>query len=152
MQFIRLSPALKFSLKNVSDASRFGVAEIADNKVIGIEEKPKSPKSDFAVTGLYIFDSNVFNIAKSINPSARGELEITDVNNAYIKAGQMTYSIVNGEWTDAGTFESLYRANTIARDIILSGRSTPFENLIKERNSRRILGRSGAEAKQLMRP
>lgn len=129
-------------IKQVSDASRFGVASIASGKVVGIEEKPKNPKSDSAVTGLYIFDSNVFKIAKSTTPSARGELEITDVNNAYIKAGKMTYSIVKGEWTDAGTFESLYRANTIARDIILSGKTTPFENLIKERNSRRLYAKN----------
>lgn len=101
-------------LKEVEDANRFGVAEISSNKIIGIEEKPKKPKTNFAVTGLYMYDKNVFKIIKKLKPSKRGELEITDVNNAYIKKGLMEYSVVKGAWTDAGTFDSLLRASVIA--------------------------------------
>jgi len=100
-------------LKEVPDANRFGVAEVKENKVLSIEEKPKNPKSNYAVTGLYIYDSKVFSIIKTLKPSGRGELEITDVNNHYIKEGKMEARILNGFWTDAGTFESLYRANTL---------------------------------------
>ena len=101
----------KLFLKEVKDASRFGVAELKDNKVIGIEEKPKMPKSNYAVTGLYIYDNKVFDIIRTLKPSSRGELEITDVNNAYIKEGKCSFSIVNGFWSDAGTFDSLFRAS-----------------------------------------
>lgn len=106
-------------LKKVEDAKRFGVAELDGDKVLGIEEKPVEPKSDLAVTGLYMYDNDVFDMIKNLQPSARGELEITDVNNLYINAGKMKASIVNGEWTDAGTFESLYRAGTLARNLVL---------------------------------
>jgi len=104
-------------LKMVSDARRFGVAEIdKDNmKVIGIEEKPKNPKSDYAVTGLYIYDKDVFSIIETLKPSRRGELEITDVNNYYIQRGNMRYSILNGYWSDAGTFDSLLRAGNLVK-------------------------------------
>lgn len=107
-------------LKEIPDANRFGVAEIKGNKIISIEEKPENPKSNLAVTGFYIYDGEVFKIIKTLKPSGRGELEITDVNNFYVKKGKMSYSILNGNWTDAGTFESLYRANTIAREIALA--------------------------------
>lgn len=106
-------------LKEVEDPERFGVAELQGDKVIGIEEKPSSPKSNFAVTGLYLYDNDVFEIINTIKPSARGELEITDVSNHYIKEGKMGASFVKGEWTDAGTFESLFRANSIVRNITL---------------------------------
>jgi glucose-1-phosphate thymidylyltransferase len=98
-------------LKEVESPQRFGVAELADGKIIGIEEKPKKPKSNYAVTGIYFYDSDVFNIVRTLNPSSRGELEITDVNNGYVARGQMRYDILEGWWTDAGTFESLTRAN-----------------------------------------
>lgn len=101
-------------VKEVSDPARFGVAEIAREKVTKIVEKPKKPKSNLIVTGFYIYDSQVFKIIKTLKPSGRGELEITDVNNAYIGRGQMSFEIVYGEWTDAGTFDSLLRANEIA--------------------------------------
>ena len=101
----------KLFLKEVKDASRFGVAELKDNKVIGIEEKPKMPKSNYAVTGLYIYDNKVFDIIRTLKPSSRGELEITDVNNAYIKEGKCSFSVVPGFWSDAGTFDSLFRAS-----------------------------------------
>jgi glucose-1-phosphate thymidylyltransferase len=97
-------------LKQVPDAERFGVAEIQGDKIVGIEEKPKNPKSNFAVTGIYMYDETVFEKTRHLKPSARGELEITDVNNAYIEEGTMTFSYLDGWWTDAGTFESLLRA------------------------------------------
>lgn len=105
-------------LKNVPDAHRFGVAEIEEEnkKVIGIEEKPENPKSNYAVTGLYIYDKNVFNIIKTLKPSGRGELEITDVNNHYIRRGDMKYSILNGYWSDAGTFDSLLKAGNLVKN------------------------------------
>ena len=103
----------KILIKKVSDPERFGVAELKDGKILGIEEKPKKPKSKYAVTGIYMYDNNVFDIIKTLKPSGRGEIEITDVNNAYIKRGELTYSILDGWWTDAGTFESLLWANNL---------------------------------------
>jgi glucose-1-phosphate thymidylyltransferase len=105
----------KIFLKEVPDANRFGVAELKDNTVISIEEKPKRPKSPYAVTGLYLYDSSVFDIIKNIKPSGRGELEITDVNNAYIMKGEMSYTILKGFWTDAGTFDTLIRAGVLVQ-------------------------------------
>ena len=101
----------KILIKQVSDPERYGVAELKGEKIIGIEEKPKNPKSNYCVTGIYMYDAEVFEIIRTLKPSGRGELEITDVNNAYIKAGTLTYDIIDGWWTDAGTFESIYRAN-----------------------------------------
>lgn len=103
----------KIFLKEVIDPQRFGVAEIIGNKVVSIEEKPKNPKSNFAVTGLYVYDNSVFSIIKTLKPSKRGELEITDVNNAFIKAGKMKADFVKGYWSDAGTFDSLIRASNL---------------------------------------
>lgn len=102
-------------LKQVPDPHRFGVAELKGNKVIGVEEKPRTPKSNYAVTGLYVYDEQVFDIIKTLKPSGRGELEITDVNNAYLKKGKMKAFMLKGFWTDAGTFESLFRANDLIR-------------------------------------
>ncbi|RLG20252.1 spore coat protein [Candidatus Micrarchaeota archaeon] len=102
-------------LKEVPDANRFGVAEIKGDRLVGIEEKPAKPKSNLAVIGLYLYSPSVFKVIKTLKPSARGEYEITDVNNHYIKKGEMGYRILKGAWADAGTFESLYRASTIAR-------------------------------------
>jgi glucose-1-phosphate thymidylyltransferase len=101
----------KVILKKVPDAQRFGVAEIRGNRVVNIEEKPKAPKSDYAVIGIYFYDSSVFEKIRRLKPSGRSELEITDVNNFYINEGTLTYEIIDGWWTDAGTFESLLRAN-----------------------------------------
>lgn len=101
-------------LKEVEDAKRFGVAVFDENnsdKIISIEEKPKEPKSSMAVTGLYIYDGNVFNYIRNIKPSQRGELEISDVNNEYIKNGKLGWAKLNGYWSDAGTFRSLYNAS-----------------------------------------
>jgi len=97
-------------LKQVEDAERFGVAELSGSQIIGIEEKPRHPKSNLAVTGIYMYDETVFDKIRTLVPSRRGELEITDVNNAYIKEGTLTHSNLEGWWTDAGTFESLLRA------------------------------------------
>lgn len=101
----------KVFLKEVKDAQRFGVAEIKDDKVIGIEEKPEKPKTNLAVTGLYIYDPKVFDIIKTLKPSKRGELEITDVNNAYIKKGKMRFKKLEKFWSDMGTPESLHRTS-----------------------------------------
>jgi glucose-1-phosphate thymidylyltransferase len=100
----------KILLKEVHDAERFGVAEIQGGRIIGIEEKPSRPKSNFAVTGIYMYDGSVFEKTRVLKPSARGELEITDVNNAYIRDGEMSFDYLKGWWTDAGTFDSLLRA------------------------------------------
>ncbi len=109
-RFARQDRGAKIILKEVHDPERFGVAEMKDGRVISIEEKPKSPKSNLAVTGIYMYDEQVFDFIRTLKPSARGELEITDVNNAYIRQGTMTAEVLEGWWTDAGTFESLYRA------------------------------------------
>ncbi len=106
----------KILLKQVTDAERFGVAEIADGKILGIEEKPNQPKSDLAVTGIYMYDETVFDKVQHLKRSDRGELEITDVNNAYIAEGSMTFAHLDGWWTDAGTFESLLRANNLVAE------------------------------------
>ena len=111
--FVVQKKGAKILLKEVEDPERFGVAELKGDKITGIEEKPKDPKSNYAVTGIYMYDNKVFEIIRTLKPSGRGELEITDVNNAYIKRGELTYSILDGWWTDAGTFESLLRANNL---------------------------------------
>ena len=103
----------KIMLKEVPDAHRFGVAEIQGDKIVGIEEKPKFPPSNFAVVGIYLYDADVFSIIKTLKPSGRGELEITDVNNEYIRRGALTCDFLDGWWTDAGTFESLLRASNL---------------------------------------
>ena len=100
-------------LKEVEDPERFGVAELNGKHIVSIEEKPKRPKSKYAVTGIYFYDASVFEIIKTLKPSGRGELEVTDVNNAYIKNNQLTYGILDGWWSDAGTFESLHRVNQL---------------------------------------
>jgi len=100
-------------LKQVEDPQRFGVPVLKGKRVVKIEEKPKKPGSHYAVTGLYFYDARVFEIIKTLKPSRRGELEITDVNNAYIKDGQMEWDLLEGWWTDAGTIESLHRANQL---------------------------------------
>ena len=103
----------KVLLKEVDDPQRFGVAEVIGDKVVNIVEKPKEPKSSFAVTGIYFYDNSVFETIKTLKPSARGELEVTDINNAYIAKNQLTYDIIEGWWSDAGTFESLKRVNEL---------------------------------------
>ena len=112
-RFVAQKTGARVLLKQVPDPQRFGVAQIQEGKVIGIEEKPKEPKSDYAIIGTYFYDAAVFDIIRGLNPSDRGELEITDVNNAYIAKGRLAYDILDGWWTDAGTFESLNRANEL---------------------------------------
>lgn len=115
--FEKQEKGAKILIKPVNNPHRFGVVELSGDRIVSIEEKPKNPKSNFIVTGIYMYDSDVFSIIKTLKPSARGELEITDVNNEYIKRGTMTYDILDGWWTDAGTFESLMRANELATDL-----------------------------------
>jgi len=100
-------------LKAVHDPHRFGCPEIVDGRIVRIEEKPAKPKSQYAVTGLYFFDETVFEKIGRLKPSARGELEVTDINNMYLEEGTLTYSILEGWWTDAGTFDSLRRATEL---------------------------------------
>jgi len=111
--FKKQGEGAKVLLKEVADAHRFGVAEIQANRVVGIEEKPTSPKSDYAVIGVYLYDSTVFQKIRRLKPSGRGELEISDVNNFYIEENKLSYEILDGWWTDAGTFDSLLRANNL---------------------------------------
>jgi glucose-1-phosphate thymidylyltransferase len=103
----------KILLKKVPDPQRFGVPRLNGSSVVRIEEKPEVPQSDYAVIGIYMYDSEVYDIIRTLKPSGRGELEITDVNNAYISRGQMTWEELDGWWTDAGTFESLLRASNL---------------------------------------
>jgi glucose-1-phosphate thymidylyltransferase len=111
--FRRQKEGAKILFKEVLDPQRFGVPELKGDRIVRIEEKPKSPKSHYAVIGIYLFDQEVFNFIKTLKPSDRGELEITDVNNQYIEKGLMTWDILEGWWTDAGTFESLLHANQL---------------------------------------
>jgi glucose-1-phosphate thymidylyltransferase len=109
------SGGAKILLKKVPDPQRFGVPELSGKRVVRIEEKPKHPKSEYAVIGIYMYDARVFEIIRTLKPSGRGELEITDVNNAYIERDEMTWDELSGWWTDAGTFESLlYASNLVA--------------------------------------
>jgi len=115
-RFERQPSGAKILLKRVPDPSRFGVPVLRAGRVVRIEEKPRRPKSPYAVTGIYLYDGAVFDIIRTLKPSSRNELEITDVNNAYLARGELTHEILRGWWTDAGTFESLHRAsNLVAR-------------------------------------
>lgn len=111
--FKKQGKGAKILLKEVPDPERFGVAEIDKSKLVNIVEKPKRPRSNLAVIGIYLYDGRVFDIVKTLKPSDRGELEITDVNNAYVKEGTMSWEMLDGWWTDAGTFESLLRASVL---------------------------------------
>lgn len=114
--FEKQKQGAKILLKEVSDAQRFGVAEIRGDQVVGIEEKPKRPKSNYAVIGIYLYDKSVFQKIRRLKPSGRGELEITDVNNFYVEEKGLSYEILDGWWTDAGTFESLLHANKLVAE------------------------------------
>ena len=114
--FERLKEGAKIMIKEVPDPQRFGVPVLEGDKVVKIEEKPKTPQSTYAVTGIYIYDNTVFDIIKTLKPSGRGELEITDVNNAYIEKGQLSCEVLDGWWTDAGTFESLLKASQMVAE------------------------------------
>ena len=112
-EFRRQRRGARIILKEVGDPHRFGVAGFNNGKITSIVEKPKRPRSSYAVIGIYMYDSRVFEIIKTLKPSGRGELEITDVNNAYLKRGELEHSMLDGWWTDAGTFDSLLRANNL---------------------------------------
>jgi len=114
--FKRQKAGAKIIIKEVPDPQRFGVPVLEGDKIAQIEEKPTNPKSPYAVTGIYLYDNTVFDIIKILRPSGRGELEITDVNNAYIEKGQLTWEVLDGWWTDAGTFESLLRASQLVAE------------------------------------
>jgi len=114
--FRKQGSGARILLKEVDDPQRFGVPEIQGTRIVRIDEKPEVPASSYAVTGIYMYDEDVFDIVKGLKPSKRGELEITDVNNAYIARGKMEYDILEGWWTDAGTFESLlYASNLVSK-------------------------------------
>jgi len=121
----------------VHDPQRFGVPAFEDGRIVRIEEKPKNPASRYAVTGIYMYDPEVYEIVKTLKPSARGELEITDVNNHYIAQGTLTHEVLDGWWTDAGTFDSLLRASKL----VAEGGA-----------NRRDLGRQGAAGGRAARP
>lgn len=114
--FQKQKKGARILLKSVEDPQRFGVAELKNRSIIKIVEKPKKPKSSFAVIGLYMYDSQVFDFIRNLKPSQRGELEITDVNNMYLKRHCLQYDVIKGYWTDAGTFDSLFRANRLLRE------------------------------------
>lgn len=116
--FQRQKSGAKILIQEVFDPQRYGVPEIVGDKIVAIEEKPTQPKSSYAVTGIYMYDPQVFNIIKTLKPSNRGELEITDVNNAYIDLNELTYDVLQGWWTDAGTHASLTKANELSKDIL----------------------------------
>jgi len=132
----------KILLTEVEEPERFGVVELRDGRVVSIEEKPKRPKSRFIVTGLYLYDAQVFHIIRTLKPSARGELEITDVNNAYLQRQQLTYDLLEGWWTDAGLPETLYRATTLVRKRALARQTAPAAR--KKRAPRAVTASVGA--------
>jgi len=115
-QFDRQEQGAHILLKEVSDPERFGCPEIVDGRIVRIEEKPKQPKSRYAVAGIYFYDATVFDKIQRLKPSWRDELEITDVNNMYLEEGTLTFSVLEGWWTDAGTFESLRRASNLVAE------------------------------------
>ncbi|MBD1371577.1 NTP transferase domain-containing protein [Hazenella sp. IB182357] len=123
-EFIQQGEGAKILLKSVDNPERFGVAEVSGNQIVSIEEKPKFPRSSLCVTGIYMFDSKVFSFINQLAPSVRGEYEITDVNNMYIKNKEMSFNTLKGWWTDAGTIASLMRANQYAVH-------TEFENMLQ---------------------
>ncbi|HER42948.1 MAG: NTP transferase domain-containing protein [Candidatus Krumholzibacteriota bacterium] len=114
--YLRQPSGAKILLKEVPDPERFGVPLLDGERVVRIEEKPSEPASSYAVTGIYMYDERVFEIIKTLEPSDRGELEITDVNNAYIERGELTWDVLDGWWTDAGTFDSLLKANRLVAE------------------------------------
>ncbi|MBV8723552.1 MAG: spore coat protein, partial [Candidatus Eremiobacteraeota bacterium] len=123
-KFERQDSGARILLKHVDDPQRFGVPELDGDRIVRIDEKPAEPKSSYAVTGIYMYDRRVFDFIRKLRPSNRGELEITDVNNAYIREGDLFYDVLDGWWTDAGTFESLFHANQlVARSTISAAAS-----------------------------
>jgi glucose-1-phosphate thymidylyltransferase len=123
-QFEKQERGARILLKEVPDPERFGVPVLENGKIIRIEEKPKVPGSSYAVTGIYFYDWTVFDRIRNLKPSGRKEYEITDVNNSYLRDGQLAHDILKGWWTDAGTFESLWRASNMVREKALAGAET----------------------------
>jgi glucose-1-phosphate thymidylyltransferase len=115
-RFRRQRRGARIILKEVADAERFGVAEVSGGRVVGIEEKPARPRSPYAVTGIYLYDAAVFDVIRTLKPSGRGELEITDVNNWYLARGELECEVLDGWWTDAGTLRSLHRAGNLVAE------------------------------------
>lgn len=111
--FERQRKGARLALKKVPDPGRYGVAEVKGKAIVGIEEKPRRPRSNLAVTGIYLYDGHVYDVIRTLRPSGRGELEITDVNNHYLSKGELQWDLLEGWWTDAGTFESLLTANQL---------------------------------------
>jgi glucose-1-phosphate thymidylyltransferase len=116
--FERQRRGARIVLKKVPDPGRYGVAEVEGEAIVGIVEKPRSPRSDLAVTGVYLYDAQVYDLVRTLRPSARGELEITDVNVAYLRRGELRFDVMRGWWTDAGTFDSLHQANELLRTVV----------------------------------
>ncbi|WP_373432578.1 sugar phosphate nucleotidyltransferase [Geothrix sp. 21YS21S-2] len=112
--YVAQGKGARLLLKPVPDPQRYGVAEVLDGSIVGIQEKPSTPKSNLSVTGIYFYDGSVFDIIRTVKPSGRGEMEITDVNNEYIRRKELTFGVLEGWWTDAGTFPSLAHANELA--------------------------------------
>ena len=131
-RFGRQGGGARILLKRVEDPQRFGVAELDGDRVVSIEEKPRLPRSDLAVTGIYLYDERVFEIIRDCRPSSRGELEITDVNNAYIARGALRFDVLEGWWTDAGTFESLARAGELIDERPPTATATPIRRRLQE--------------------
>ncbi len=123
-------------LKEVPNPERFGVPRFDDGRIVEILEKPADPPSRFAVTGIYMYDADVFSIARTLTPSARGELEITDVNNAYLRRGDLSYGVLQGWWTDAGTIESLHRASCL----VAEGGANRMEQARKQKGTKARAG------------
>jgi glucose-1-phosphate thymidylyltransferase len=116
----------KILLKEVPDPERFGVPVLENGRIVAIEEKPAQPKSSYAVIGIYFYDNTVYDRIRPLTPSGRGEYEITDVNNSYLREGKLQYDILEGWWTDAGTFESLWRASSLVREKVTKQRPQPM--------------------------
>ena len=121
-RYARRGKGATILLKEVPDPQRFGVPELKDGRIVAIEEKPKTPKSRYAVIGVYFYDARVFEIIRGLTPSQRGELEITDVNNRYLAWGELAHEVIEGWWTDAGTVESLHRATMLVAEDRKAGR------------------------------
>jgi len=116
LDFRDFKEGARIHLKEVPDPERFGIAEIKDGKIVSLEEKPKEPKSNLCITGIYVYDKNVFDIIKTLKPSWRGELEVTDLNNIYFNKGQLDYKILKGVWIDAGTFDAMLEASNFVKN------------------------------------
>jgi glucose-1-phosphate thymidylyltransferase len=142
-RFRRQPRGARIVLKEVPDPERFGVAEVRDGRVVAIHEKPAQPKSRYAVTGIYCYDAQVFDVIRTLEPSARGELEITDVNNWYLARGELACEVLDGWWTDAGTFASLHRAGNLVAETGANRTDGP---------ATRVLGEEPAAARAPRRP